>query len=151
MNKSKLFRLILVIIGLSRIAANSNQFDFLGIAKDMMQRLDKPTSKAFDIDAWYALQSLNATIFNFIEYQQSSGLIESREETINSRIGLFLFTRFCGPSGKLLNKIFKTDERTYTQIDACCRFHDECPEYVNTYGDYQNYPGLEHRRQFFSR
>lgn len=149
MTKCGIFSLVLFII-VSQIAASDLDY-FEDRRSELMQLLDRPMAKAWDLDAWNALNYLNTTLFKYIEYQQSLGLADSREEVINSRIGVFLFTRFCGPGGKVLNKIFKTDERTYSQIDVCCRFHDECPDYVNSYKDYSNYPGLEHRRQFFSR
>lgn len=151
---SRYFGLCLAIIQIARVTtsvAYSNELHYFELTKELMHRLDKPMAKGWDLDAWRALHSLNTTLSQYIAYQQSLGLADSREEVINSRIGLFLFTRFCGPGGKLLNKIFQTDERTYSQIDVCCRFHDECPDYVNSFGDYSNYPGLDFRRQFFSR
>lgn len=149
MTQCSILSLILIVSQIIRITASD--LDYSDVGRELMQVFDRPTSKAWDIDAWHALQNLNTTLFKYIEYQQSVGLADSREEVINSRLGVFLFTRFCGPGGKVLNKFFNTDERTYSQIDVCCRFHDECPDYVTSYKDYSNYPGLEHRRQFFSR
>lgn len=128
-----------------------NDVNFDETTKHLLLRLEKPMSKGLDIDIWNALMSLNTTLQRFTEFQHNDNYEESREEAINSRIGVLLFTRFCGPGGKLLNTIFKTDERTYSRIDACCRLHDECPEYVNAVNDYRQYPGLEVRPQFFSR
>lgn len=108
------------------------------------------SSKAFESEAWNALNALNATLRRFIEFQQRD-VFESRDAMMHSRLGVFLFTRYCGPGSRILNKIFQTDERTYANVDYCCRMHDECPHYVETSLDYQQYPGLEVRPQFFSR
>lgn len=68
-----------------------------------------------------------------------------------TRIGLVTFTRYCGPGSRLWNKLFNQNERTFRQIDYCCKTHDECPHFVERAENYERYPGLEYRPQFFSR
>lgn len=68
-----------------------------------------------------------------------------------TRVGLVTFTKFCGPGSRLWNKLFSQNERTFRQIDYCCKAHDECPHFVERADDYVRYPGLEYRPQFFSR
>lgn len=71
----------------------------------------------------------------------------------NGRLGLFLFTRYCGPGARIWEKIFKNSNtgRTYQDIDVCCKVHDNCPNFVGQEAHYQQYPGLQIRPQFFSR
>lgn len=137
----------IVLIFLYQVIASVSEFD----ENEIMHRFEKSLSKNFDLDVWNAVNALNITMQKFNEFQNRSGHIESRDAMINSRIGVFLFTRYCGPGARILNRIFKTDERTYTSIDTCCRLHDECPDYVNQPHDYQRYPDLDVRPQFFSR
>lgn len=75
------------------------------------------------------------------------------EETFNydSRIGLFLFTRYCGPGSRIRQKFFPNEQRSYNDIDQCCKMHDDCPNFVEKEEHYNQYPGLEIRPQFFSR
>lgn len=121
------------------------------ITQDLVNRFEKPIPKNIDTDTRNAFDTLNTTIRQFNEFQSRDDYTDSRDSMINGRIGVLLFTRFCGPGARLLNKIFKTDERTYADIDVCCRMHDECPHYVSDSDDYKQYPGLEQRPQFFSR
>lgn len=107
--------------------------------------------RTLDFEAWNALNALNTTLRKFIEFQQTDKNIESRDAMMHGRVGFFLFTRYCGPGSRILNKIFPTDERTYANVDVCCRLHDDCPNFVTTPDDYNQYPGLEIRPQFFSR
>lgn len=137
---------ILIIVSY-QVGGNVVEFD----ENEIMHRFEKSLSKGYDVDVWNALNALNVTMQKFNEFQRGSETIESRDAMINSRIGVFLFTRYCGPGARLLNKIFKTDERTYSNIDNCCRLHDECPDYVLQPHDYERYPDLDVRPQFFSR
>lgn len=99
-------------------------------------------------DMWLALAALNLTEKNLIDFNT----IEGKEENIqNIRTTVLFFTRYCGPGSRLWNKLFKSDERTYMDVDFCCKMHDECPHYVEKFDDYNRYPGLEFRPQFFSR
>lgn len=70
--------------------------------------------------------------------------------SFDGRIGLFLFTRYCGPGARIW-KTFFPGERSYTDIDLCCKMHDECPNFVEKREHYSSYPGLEFRPQYFSR
>lgn len=137
----------IVIIVSYQVDGNVVEFD----ENEIMHRFEKSLSKGYDVDVWNALNALNVTMQKFNEFQRGSETMESRDAMINSRIGVFLFTRYCGPGARLLNKIFKTDERTYSNIDNCCRLHDECPDYVLQPHDYERYPNLDVRPQFFSR
>lgn len=69
----------------------------------------------------------------------------------DSRIGLFLFTRYCGPGSRIWKKFFPNGDRSYSDVDQCCKMHDECPNFVEKEEHYNQYPGLEIRPQFFSR
>lgn len=140
--------IVLMIVG-GQVGANIPDFDVY--PNDVLFRFDKSMSKVNDLDVRNALQALNATLQRYNEFQQWSGGFESRDASINGRIGVFLFTRYCGPGARFLNRIFQTDERTYTRIDSCCRKHDECPDYVLRSDDYERYPELDVRPQFFSR
>lgn len=136
------------------IASPSNvvqHLKFDEITRDLMDRLENSNTKIDNIDVRNAVKSLNATLRNFNEFQSNVDSFESKDAMINGRVGVLLFTRFCGPGARLLNKFFKTDQRTYASIDVCCQMHDECPNYVNRANDYRKYPGLEQRLQIFSR
>lgn len=101
-----------------------------------------------DSDMWLALSALNLTEKNLIDFDT----IDGKEENLqNIRTTVLFFTRYCGPGSRLWNKLFKSDERTYMDVDYCCKMHDECPHYVEKFDDYNRYPGLEFRPQFFSR
>lgn len=121
------------------------------ITRDIIDRLENPNTEIDDVNVRNAVKSLNATLRNFNEFQSNTNSFETRDAMINGRVGILLFTRFCGPGARLLNKFFRTDQRTYASIDVCCQMHDECPNYVNGANDYRKYPGLEQRPQIFSR
>lgn len=109
---------------------------------------DHPVEFKYDSDMWLALSALNFSEKNLIDFNK----IDGKEETIqNIRTTVLFFTRYCGPGSRLWNKLFKSDERTYMDVDYCCKMHDECPNYVEKFDDYNRYPGLEFRPQFFSR
>lgn len=117
-----------------------------------MDRLENSNTDIVDVDVRNAVKTLNATLRNFNEFQNNAdSSFETKDAMINGRVGVLLFTRFCGPGARLLNKFFKTDQRTYASIDVCCQMHDECPNYVNRANDYRKFPGLEQRPQIFSR
>lgn len=145
----KMYRIILsvVLIVFNQVTANISEFN----ENEILHRFEKSLSKNYDADVWNALNALNLTMQRFNEFQKRSENFESRDAMINSRIGVFLFTRYCGPGARLFNRIFKTDERTYASVDSCCRLHDECPDYVLQPHDYERYPELDVRPQFFSR
>lgn len=71
------------------------------------------------------------------------------------RIGLFVFTQYCGPG----ERVWKArngqgkipSSTTYADLDICCKQHDECPNYISSDSDYERYIGLPHRPQAFSR
>lgn len=143
------FFTVLIIITCGQVCASIREFEEL--PNEILFHFEKSLPKNYDLDVQNALQALNVTLQRFNEFQSRNGGFESRDAVINSRIGIFLFTRYCGPGARFLNKIFKTDERTYAKIDNCCRMHDECPDYVLRSDDYKRYPGLDVRPQFFSR
>lgn len=139
-----------VIIVCGQVIANLSKYE--EFPNEILVRYEKSLPKIVDLDVWNAIQSLNATLHRFDEFQsRSENEVESRDAMVNSRIGVFLFTRYCGPGARFLNRIFKTDERTYANIDNCCRMHDECPDYVLQPYDYERYPYLDVRPQFYSR
>lgn len=150
-NNFRMYYVILsaVLVILGQTLANISRYEEL--PHEILYRYEKSLAKSYDSDVWNAIQALNATLQKFNDFQSQSEELESRDAMINSRIGVFLFTRYCGPGARLLNRIFKTDERTYSNIDNCCRKHDECPHYVLQPNDYQRYPELDERPQFFSR
>lgn len=67
------------------------------------------------------------------------------------RFGLFLFTSYCGPGSRIWKRIFPNGQRSYSDIDQCCKMHDGCPNFVEKREHYGQYPGLEIRPQYFSR
>lgn len=125
--------------------------NFDEITRDIMERLANSNTKIDDIDVQNAVKSLNATLRNYNAFQSNGDNFETRDAMMNGRLGVLLFTRFCGPGARLLNQFFKSDQRTFANIDVCCQMHDECPNYVNRANDYRKYPGLEQRPQIFSR
>lgn len=140
---------VIIVFGQNNLASIS---PFAELPNDILNGYEKSVAKNYDLDVMNAIQALNATLQKFNDFQLSQNdQLESRDAMINSRIGVFLFTRYCGPGARLLNRFFKTDERTYSNIDNCCRKHDECPHYVLHEHDYQRYPELDIRPQFFSR
>lgn len=89
-----------------------------------------------------------------ISFKDDSNSTSSNQVNLigGSRVGVIVFTRYCGPGSRLINKLFKqSDERTFRNIDFCCKQHDECPNFVETTDHYTQYPGLAYRPQFFSR
>lgn len=121
------------------------------LSNDILMRFEKLLPKQHDLQVIQTMDILNLTLQRFNEFQRENGEIESRDAMINARIGIFVFTRYCGPGARFLNRIFGRDERTYASIDNCCRAHDECPDFVSQPDDYQNYPELDYRPQLFSR
>ncbi|XP_001844170.2 uncharacterized protein LOC6033765 [Culex quinquefasciatus] len=63
---------------------------------------------------------------------------------------LKLLTKFCGPGNWSINGEV-TQNPYFTQIDQCCKSHDECPDTVVERSDYENYPGLEQKTPWFTR
>lgn len=149
-NSRMCYVISIVIVMISNVfAVNVSHLEEL--PNEILHRYEKSLQKGYDLDVWNAINALNLTLQKFNEFQKRSGNLESHDAMINSRIGLFLFTRYCGPGARLLNRIFKTDERTYTNIDHCCRMHDDCPDFVLQSYDYERYPELDIRPQFYSR
>lgn len=86
-------------------------------------------------------------------------LAEANDYNISNRVvDIFLFTQYCGPS----ERIWKTVSRpftgvqqlervTYADLDVCCRQHDSCPNYIQNKEQYNQYPGLDFRNQYFAR
>lgn len=120
----------------------ANEFNMYGYTRNGQQQL----LSSRDVMRLQTLSAeQNLTVKNLL------GFLQDSNPMYNSRIGMFLFTRYCGPGSRLWNKIFRNDKRTYAEIDSCCKMHDECPHYVEKLEDYYNYPGLDYRPQFFSR
>lgn len=140
---------VCIFIGVS--STNISESEDEELPNEIFHRFEKSLQNNYDLDVWNAINALNVTVEKFHEFQRRNGHVESRDAMINSRIGVFLFTRYCGPGARIFNRFFKTDERTYASIDNCCRMHDECPDYVNSDSDYYRYPELDVRPQFFSR
>lgn len=74
------------------------------------------------------------------------------------KIGLFLFTQYCGPGDRVWRRLPQSHQwnngrngRTYREIDACCKQHDECPNYIENAGQHSKYPGLSIKPQMFAR
>lgn len=121
------------------------------LSNEILIRFEKLLPKQNDFHVIQTMNILNSTLQRFNEFQRENGEIESRDAISNARIGIFVFTRYCGPGARFLNRIFNRDERTYASIDNCCRAHDDCPDFVSQPADYQNYPELDYRPQLFSR
>lgn len=143
-------RLIAAVI-LFKICGSVPNLQLDELSNQILIRFEKSLPNNYDIQILQAIQFLNVTLQKYSEFQSRSDDIESGDAILNSRIGIFIFTRFCGPGARFLNRILKKDERTYARIDSCCQKHDECPDYVTQPEDYKRYPQLDHRPQFFSR
>lgn len=121
------------------------------LSNEILIRFEKLLPKKNDVQVLQTMNILNVTLQRFNEFQRQSNEIESRDAMNNARIGIFIFTRYCGPGARFFNRIFNKDERTYASIDNCCQAHDECPDLVSQPQDYQNYPELDYRPQLFTR
>lgn len=73
----------------------------------------------------------------------------------NEKIGLFIFTQYCGPGERIWKNIYGQGKlpssNTYADIDVCCKRHDECPNYISSDSDYDKFNGLPKRPQLFAR
>lgn len=73
----------------------------------------------------------------------------------NEKIGLFVFTQYCGPGERVWKSISGQSKlpstTTYADIDVCCKQHDECPNYIVSDSDYNKYAGLSRRSLIFAR
>lgn len=82
-------------------------------------------------------------------------LADANNYNISNRVvDIFFFTQYCGPSNRIWRQItrpFSKDRVTYADLDVCCYQHDNCENYVLDGADYDRYPGLPHRSQFFAR
>lgn len=122
------------------------------LSNEILTRFEKLLQKKSDVQVLQTMNILNVTLQRFSEFQHQNNEIESRDAISNARIGIFIFTRYCGPGARFLNRILNKDERTYASIDKCCREHDECPNFVTNFPeDYKNYPELDYRPQLFTR
>lgn len=148
--KAKIYRVVFVIIW-AEMCTVSRASSLEQFSNEILTRFEKLLPKKNDAQVLQGLNILNVTLQRFTEFQRENGEIESREAISNARIGIFIFTRYCGPGARFLNRIFNNDDRTYASIDKCCREHDECPDFVTQPEDYQNYPDLDYRPQLFSR
>lgn len=98
----------------------------------------------------------NGDRFNEITNKNFSKSDFSDDDELNdAKIGLFIFTQYCGPGERVWKSIPKQGNllstNTYANIDVCCKQHDECPNYISIDSDYDRYPGLPRRQQIFSR
>lgn len=77
------------------------------------------------------------------------------ENMYNPKIGLFLFTKYCGPGDRDWKNIplhsNQRDLRSYRDIDACCKAHDGCQNYVENSSEFEKFPGLPPKAQLFAR
>lgn len=82
-------------------------------------------------------------------------LADANNYNISNRVvDIFFFTQYCGPSNRIWKQItrpFSKDRVTYDDLDVCCYQHDNCENYVLGGTDYDRYPGLPHKSQFFAR
>lgn len=69
----------------------------------------------------------------------------------NEKVGLFVFTQYCGPGERIWKTVSGHGKYTYADIDVCCKQHDECPNYILSDRDYDRYSGLPRRNQIFAR
>lgn len=73
----------------------------------------------------------------------------------DEKIGLFVFTQYCGPGDRVWKAISGygklPSSNMYADLDVCCKRHDECPNYITDDSDYERYIGLPRRPQIFSR
>lgn len=145
-----IYRVVFVIVWtkICTIVCVSNVEEW---SNEILIRFEKLLPKKNDIQVLQTMNILNVTLQRFNEFQRQNDEIESRDAINNARIGIFIFTRYCGPGARFLNRILNKDERTYASIDNCCRGHDECPDLVSQPEDYQNYPELDYRPQLFTR
>lgn len=104
---------------------------------------------AYDDNRWNEIDKI-------ANISKSSDVVGHADDTMNNnnKIGLFIFTQYCGPGDRVWNVAGQgklPSKKTYAQIDVCCKQHDECPNYISGDSDYDRYTGLPHRQQAFSR
>lgn len=61
-----------------------------------------------------------------------------------------MFTNYCGP-GNWADEDGNIKENYFGNIDNCCKNHDECDDVITKQKDYENYPDLEYKKQYFTR
>lgn len=61
-----------------------------------------------------------------------------------------MFTNYCGP-GNWADEDGNIKENYFSNIDTCCKNHDECDDVITKREDYENYPNLEYKQQYFTR
>lgn len=88
------------------------------------------------IDADNMLQDIKTTIVR-----------NSYESTVGSKLGLF--TNFCGP-GNHAGPSNNTVCGLFSGVDACCKAHDACDDYVGSKSDYMRFPGLPQKQLYFT-
>ncbi|XP_053686240.1 uncharacterized protein LOC128735777 [Sabethes cyaneus] len=71
-------------------------------------------------------------------------------DTTGSGISVRILTNYCGP-GNWSPDGEVTQNSYFTKIDRCCKAHDECPSAIVQQEDYEDFPGLPYKPQFFSR
>lgn len=80
---------------------------------------------------------------------------EEFENFYNQKLGLFLFTKYCGPGDRdwknIPNHGNRRTPRSYRGIDACCKAHDGCENYIDNSSQYNKFPGLSIKSQLFAR
>lgn len=146
-----IYRAVFLMIWTEICTANS-VLNVEELSNEILSRFEKLLPKKNDVQVLQTMNILNMTLQKFSEFQHKNNEIESRDAISNARIGIFIFTRYCGPGARFLNRILSKDERTYANIDSCCRAHDECPDFVTNFPeDYENYPELDYRPQLFTR
>lgn len=146
-----IYRVVFVVIW-TKICTILSVSNVEELSNEILIRFEKLLPKKNDLQVLQTMNILNVTLQRFNEFQHQNNEIESRDAINNARIGIFIFTRYCGPGARFLNRILNKDERTYTSIDNCCRAHDECPDFVTNFpDDYKNYPELDYRPQLFTR
>lgn len=84
---------------------------------------------------------------NVLQDLQTTILRNSYESTVGVKLGLF--TNFCGP-GNHAGPSNATVTGLFSGVDACCKAHDACDDYIYSKTDHARYPGLKPKQLYFT-
>ncbi|CAO1381035.1 unnamed protein product [Diamesa serratosioi] len=77
-----------------------------------------------------------------------SVIVENSYENVKE-LKAGVFTNYCGP-GDTANGAGETVAGFMTDIDKCCKIHDDCDEQVMTKNDFNLYPSLPKKNLYFT-
>ncbi|XP_055590434.1 phospholipase A2-like [Uranotaenia lowii] len=111
--------------------------DYSEISKDW----NNPVFQKYD-------QKVVETLQEYVDALQDN---ETQHDLLDAAVGsVRILTNFCGPGNWSIDGEV-TQNPYFTEIDQCCKTHDECPDTIVSRKDYKKYPGLPQKPQLFTR